>query len=289
MNRKLLLGSAIAAALMFGANLASACAISAWSSATGLTVADTGGPSTGFSRYSGACSLRVGTTGAHFVQDNTPADEKGIKIRFYYFTGDITGTTPVFRARNTGGTSIINITHDGNQLSFTTNTGGAAQNVTVVDNRYYSIELSWTAGTVSPATTGTMTATVTGNSGGSVPALVAGTVNFTGLANTADSITDTQMGLITGATAVTAPVYFDEYDSRRTTVPGRLCRGDAGGGAGGAADGAIGSQDRILVTNEILGTGTQPRGQPDANEDGAIGGQDRIAITNMILAAATCP
>jgi len=284
MNHKNLLGAALVAALAFGANAASACAISAWSSATGLTVADTGEPAAGFSRYSGRCSLRVPsfTAGGRFVQDNTPNNEVSYRARFYYYTGDISGAeTDIFQARNTGGTNIIRITHDGSVLRFYTNTGGAAQSVTVADSKYYSIELAWAAGTVSPATTGTFTATVTGNNS-TTPA---GTANFTGLANSADSITDARLGLIAAATTptVTAPVYFDEFDSRRTTNPGRLCRGDANN------DTAIGSADRIVVTNEILSTGSTPAiGQPDANEDGFVASADRIVITNLILAGATC-
>lgn len=284
MNHKNLLGAALVAALAFGANAASACAISAWSSATGLTVSDTGEPAAGFSRYSGRCSLRVPsfTAGGRFVQDNTPNNEVSYRARFYYYTGDISGAeTDIFQARNTGGTNIIRITHDGSVLRFYTNTGGAAQSVTVADSKYYSVELAWAAGTVSPATTGTFTATVTGNNS-TTPA---GTANFTGLANSADSITDARLGLIAsaGSPTVTAPVYFDEFDSRRTTNPGRLCRGDANN------DTAIGSQDRIIVTNEILSSGATPAiGQPDANEDGAVGSADRIVITNLILAGATC-
>lgn len=96
------------------------------------------------------------------------------------------------------------------------------------------------------------------------------------------------MGMIVGTPTVTAPVYFDEFDSRRTQSPGRLCRGDAGGGAGGAPDNVIGVADRVLITNEILATGTQPLGQPDVNDDGIIAPADRVGVTNLILAAASC-
>lgn len=96
------------------------------------------------------------------------------------------------------------------------------------------------------------------------------------------------MGMIAGTPTVTAPVFFDEFDSRRTQSPGRLCRGDAGGGVGGAPDGFIGPGDRVLITNEILGTGTQPLGQPDPTEDGLVGPGDRVTVTNMILAGTAC-
>lgn len=281
MNHKNLLGAALVAALAFGANAASACAISAWSSATGLTVADTGEPPAGFSRYSGRCGLKVTsfTAGGRFVQDNTPNNEVSYRARFYYGTGDITNETDIFQARNTGGTNIIRVTHDGSVLRFYTNTGSGSQSVTVADNRYYAIELAWAAGTVSPATTGTFTATVTGAGGN-----VAGSANFTGLANSADSITDARLGLIaaTTATVVTTPVAFDEFDSRRTTSPGRLCRGDANG------NGSLTGGDAQAVINEVV-NGAVLTGQPDCNEGMSVTGGDGQCIINRVVNGDVCP
>ena len=288
MNNKALLGTAVAAALMFGAQSASACAIAAWSSATGLSAADTGLPGAGFSRVLGECSLKVSNsdgTNGRFVVDTTPAAETAYRARFYYFTGDISGTAPIFQARSTGGTNMIQVTHSAaGQLTFTAANGPVAQNITVLDNRYYSIEINWSAA----AGTGTFGATVSGASGAATTNAVAGTFSFSNLSNSADRIEEIRLGLIGGSVTSTAPVFFDEFDSRRTTSPGLLCRGDAGGGAGGAPDGTIGSADRILITNEILATNAQPKGYPDASQDGITGSADRIAVTNMILASTTC-
>ncbi len=274
MNKKYLLGTAVAAVLMFGAQAASACAISAWSSATGLTVANTGEPTAGFSRYSGRCGLRVadsnGATG-RFVTDATPNNETSYRVRFYYYTGNITaGTADIFQARNIGGTNIIRVTHNGSQLGFSTNTGGAAQNVLVADNKYYAIEIAWAAG----AGTGSMTATVTG-AGVATPA---GSATFSTLANSGDNITEARLGLIAGSPTVdpNAPVYFDEFDSRRTQDPGRLLRGDANG------DGSVFVGDAIQARNEALG-GAIAAGQPDCNEDGAVFVGDAICIRNIAL------
>lgn len=264
MNHKNLIGTAVAAALLFGAQAVSACAISAWSSATGLAAADTGEPSASFKRYSGRCSLRVPNSNGgagRFVTDTTPNNEASYRVRFYYFTGDIAGATDIFQARNTGGTNIIRVAHDGNQLSFSTNTGGAAQNVTVVDNKYYSIEISWAAA----AGTGSMTATVTGNSGNATTSQVAGTATFSNLSNAADSITEARLGLITGTPTVTAPVFFDEFDSRRTQNPGRLCRADAAS----PANNVVNVFDAVAVINDASGT-TLSTLQPDCNEDGIV-------------------
>ena len=136
MNHKSLLGTAVAAALIFGAQAASACAISAWSTATGLTAADTGEPTAGFKRYSGRCSLKVTDAATpRFVTDTTPNNEASYRVRFYYYTGNISGAAAdIFQAVKTGGVPVIRVTHDGNQLSFST-TSGSAQNVSVIDNR----------------------------------------------------------------------------------------------------------------------------------------------------------
>ena len=277
MNHKSLLGTAVAAALLFGAQAVSACAISAWSSPTGLTVADTGEPPAGFSRYSGRCSVRVQNTNGgtgRFVTDTTPNNEASYRVRFYYFTGDISGATDIFQARSSTATNVIRVAHDGNQLSFSANTGGAAQNVTVLDNRYHAIELAWAAG----AGTGSMTATVTG-AGNTV---AAGTATFSNLANSADSITEARLGLITGTPTVTAPVFFDEFDSRRTQNPGRLCRGDANG------NGTLTGGDAQAVINETV-NGVIAIGQPDANENGGVTGGDAQNIINLVVnVGATC-
>jgi hypothetical protein len=278
MNHKALLGTAVAAALLFGAQAASACAISAWSSVTGVVAADAGDPTQAFKRYSGSCSLRVANASTpRFVTDTTPNNEAAYRVRFYYFTGDISGATAsIFQARNTGGTNIISVTHDGSQLSITAN-GATATNVTVQDNKYYAIELNWSAG----AGTGTFTGTVKG--AGSATAV--GTINFTTLSNSGDSITEARMGIITGAPTVTAPVFFDEFDSRRTTSPGRLCRGDANN------DNNINVFDIGALVPEIqqpANAAVLTVGQPDFTEDGAVNVFDIGALVPVIQANTAC-
>lgn len=285
MKHKAILGTAIAAALLFGAQAASACAISAWTGgATGLTVADTGNPTTGFKRYSGSCSLRVANASTpRFVVDPTPAGETSYRMRVYYFTGDISGATAtIFQARNAGGTSIITVTHNGSQLTVST-TSGTPANITVQDNKYYAIELAWAAA----AGTGSLTGTVKG--AGSAAAV--GTINITGLNNAADVIDEARLGIIAGAPTVTNAVFFDEFDSRRTTNPGRLCRGDAGGGVGGVPDGNINVFDIGAIVPEIqqpANAAVLTKGQADANEDGAINVFDIGALVPLIQANTAC-
>ena len=283
MNHKSLLGTAVAAALIFGAQAASACAISAWSTATGLTAADTGEPTAGFKRYSGRCSLKVTDAATpRFVTDTTPNNEASYRVRFYYFTGNISGATAdIFQARSTGSANIIRVTHDGNQLNFST-TSGTPVNITVADNKYYVIELAWAAA----AGTGSLTGTVTGNSGTGAAPLQAGAINIANLNNAADSITEARIGLIAGAPTVTAPVFFDEFDSRRTQNPGRLCRGDAAS----PANNVVNVFDAVAIINDASGNPAQlSLLQPDVNDDGVVSVFDAVgAVTIAGSAFATC-
>lgn len=266
MNHKALLGTAVAAALMFGAQAVSACAISAWSSATGIVAGDAGEPGAGFKRYAGRCGLRVADAATpRFVTDTTPNAEATYKNRFYYFTGNISGLADIFQARNTGGTNIIRVTHNGDQLGFTVNGGASTQNITVLDNRYYGIEIDWAAG----AGTGSMTVAVTGAGG-----VQAGTLSFPTLSNSADSITEARMGIIAGTPTVTSAVFFDEFDSRRTTSPGLLVRGDANNNS------SVTPADATAVINEF-NNGIIAAGQPDCGENGTVSPADATCIINI--------
>lgn len=263
---------AAVAALMVGAQSASACSLAAWTGA--VSTATTGEPTAGFSRYSGRCSMRS-SAAAQFVTDNTPTAETTFKARFYFYTGGLAGGPAViYQAQNAGGTNIIQVSYDGSlatpQLTFSVNGAATTQTANVAANRYYSIEVRWAAA-------GTFTALV---KGGGLPAVT--TVNISGF--TGGVIDTARLGWISGGSlpgGTTTP-FFDEYDSRRTSDIGNLCRGDANN------DGVYGSADRVLMTNEILGT-SLATGQPDMNEDGAIGSGDRVLVTNAILAATPCP
>lgn len=273
MNQKLLLGTAIAFGLAMGASNADACAISAWSSATGLTAADTGSPPT-FKRYSQACGLRVDAAN-EFVQDNTPENDAQYRVRFYVFTGDVTGNTPIFRARGTGGTSLLTVTYNGGAAnSFVVGLNGTASTFTmnnVADNAWYSVELNWTA-----AASGGVTGKIRG--AGSPSALGAQNVDITGLTgvnNNADRVTDAQLGaLAASGLTFTAPMFFDDFDSRRTTSPGRKPRGDANG------NGNVTATDAVQILNEFA-NGTLTVGQPDCNENGAVTATDAVCALNI--------
>jgi len=269
---KTLLGAAIFSAVAFtGAN---ACSISAWSAtdSVGVVAADSG-EAPAFSRYSGRCSLRVvGAAGAKYVQDNTPTNATGFKARVYVLPSaaplvDTGAGGFVFLARDGAGANLIRIALTGGNLQ-TTVTGSAAAipAIPVTAGRYYSIELEWAQGAAAPFSIKVQGA------GEATPVVQTTTTN-----NAAGVLKDVRLGLSANSTGT---VFFDEYDSRRTTAPGRLCRGDA------TNNGLIQGNDRVAISNEIAGT--LAPGQPDATENGLVQGNDRVAVSNLILAGATC-
>jgi hypothetical protein len=269
MRSKSLITLSAALALAAFGQAAQACAISAWSSATGVTqAANTGEPAAGFARYSGRCSFKT-TAGSQFVQDNSPGSASSYKARMYV-KADAGSAGNVFKARNAAGTAIITIAKSG--TTFTFNVNGAATQpapVTIIEGRWYSIEMDWAAGAAA-----TFKVKGAGQTVATSPAAVT-----SGAAPAGDLIANVQMG--NTEAAGTGTMSFDEFDSRRTTAPGRLCRGDANGNSAGNPAGVLTGGDAQAIFNEV-GTGGLSPGQPDFNENGTVTGGDAQAIFNAV-------
>jgi len=269
---KTLLGAAIFSAVAFtGAN---ACSISAWSAvdSVGVVAADAGepinSPPNGFKRYSARCGLRVvGGGTAKYVQDNTPTNATSYKARFYVFTGttlaDTTTNGFVYLARDGAGANLIRIAlTGGNLITTVTGSAGAIAPIPVVADKFYSVEIEWAQGAASPFSIKVQ--------GAGAPTAVTQTTTTN---NAAGVLKDVRLGLSAGSTGT---VFFDEYDSRRTTAPGRLLKCDANN------DGLVAIGDRVVINNEILNL-SLATGQPDANEDGIVSVADRVQVNNKIL------
>jgi hypothetical protein len=265
--------AAVAAALfgLAAAQSSMACSLTAWGQGNppGGTGA-VGGPVTGepddavpVKRYSGRCGLQAGP--AAYVQDGLPTAEATYNAQFYMFTG-ATGT--YFQADDATPAAQISVGYDGTNITIARSAGGTTATVPAAANRWFRVLVKFNA------TAGTLGYTVRG--GGAAEA-TAVTGSITGVASTA-RIETAKLGLVSGTGTATV----DAFESRRTSDPAALCRGDAN------ADALIGVQDRIILTNEILQTALAS-GQPDVNEDGLVSVQDRILITNRILAGDTCP
>lgn len=276
---KTLLGAAIFSAMAFtGAN---ACSISAWSvnDSVGVVAADAGEPTAGFKRYSARCGLQVvGAATAKYVQDNTPTNATSYKARFYFFTGTTlvdTGAAGFFyQARDGAGAPLIRLALTGGNIQTTvTGSTAAIAAIPVVANRYYSVEIEWAQGAAAP-----FVLTVKGAGGNAASAV---TRNAT-TNNAAGVLKDVRLGL--SATS-TGTAFFDEYDSRRTTNPGRLCRGDANNSSAAVpTTGTLTAGDAQAIFGEI--SGTVAAGQPDFNESGTVLASDAQGIFGAISAGA---
>ena len=246
--------------------ITSACSLSPWTSALGLTSTDTGEPSDGFSRYSGRCSLRVNGPNK-YVQDNSPVNATTYFARFYVNTGTL-ANADIFKALDAANSTVIRVSYNAGALSFFVR-GAVTQpaDIPADAGRWYSVELEWAQGAASD-----FRVKVQGNGGAAVVAPV------TAINSASDTINNVQLGMINAGAS--GQGFFDGFSSRRNAPPGRLCRGDANG------NGLIQGSDRVAISNEIAGT--IATGRPDCNENGAVQGADRVCVSNLILAGATC-
>lgn len=250
----------------------STCTVSDWSTAAGTPVAGEPDDSFPVPRYRGRCGIQADAMGDYLI-DQLPSAESAYKVRFQYYTGNRSGgTADIFQARNASSV-LLRVTHDGNQLGFSVSGSATSRSVVVADNRWYSIQLEWSTG----AGSGGTTIRVVG-AGSPTPLAVAAIVDAN---NANDRIEEARLGLISGAG--TGTVGFDDFESRRLTLPARRCRGDANN------DGAISLGDLTTIANEINNAGQAfAPGQPDANEDGIVDAADVAVVQAAIGAAFSC-
>jgi hypothetical protein len=217
-------------------------------------------------RYSGLCAIQTDAVGEFLSVSH--AEESAYFVRFYYYTGNWSGgTVDIYQARDGVNAVQVKVQHaagTSNQLRFSAD-GGVLRTAPVVANRWYAIELGWTAGA-----SGTLAITVTG-AGSDTPLAI---TPISGLNNDSTTITQSRMGLISGSGS--GAVGFDAFELRRDASPGRLVRGDATG------NGVVNVGDAIVARNEALGGALSP-GQPDCNEDGVVNVGDSICIRNLAL------
>ena len=265
---KTLLGAAIFSAMAFtGAN---ACSISAWSAtdSVGVVAADAGEQvpaANGFKRFSARCGLRItGAAAAKYVQDNTPLNATTYKARLYVYSGNIDTTASgfIYLARDAAGANLIRLALSGGAIKTTVANAAAVADIPVVANTWYSVELDWSQSAASP-----FSITVKGP-GAAVTQTAATTASISVLK-------DVRIGLSANSTGTG---FFDEYDSRRTTAPGRLLKCDANG------DGEVDILDYIALQNYIIDpTKTVNTESSDMNGDGKVNSADLLALRKIII------
>ena len=285
--KSILSGLAVAACLGFAVNAqAQSCTIGNWAGgASNPTSLFAGTPNNGNSRYGGPCSLRVSLDdGESFVVDNSPIAEQNYITRFYFNpNGNANDGLPmiIFAANDESdgtGNDVLQLWYNvssaapftpaAGAATLVIKEGGDATQITVdaSDLRgsgWNSFEIVWGSGAEAD-----ITMSVNGGADQTVSAV-----------NTSNErVRSALLGFVgdNGSTSSTTPMFFDDFDSRRISRPGRLLRGDAND------DGIINFLDVSAARNEALGNALAA-GQPDCTENGTVNFLDVSCIRNIAL------
>lgn len=274
-SSKRILGVAVAC-LMLGAwstsSQAQTCTVANWAGgATGLSDANTGTPSGSNRRYGGPCGLRVPADGtARFVTDDSPASETTYIARFYTFL-DAAGTGEIILfAADDGATDqvqvLYNVPSNGDLTLRVWDSGGPNDlSFLGVGTGWHSVELVWEA-----AASAAIAFSVNG-----APDVTA-TLDTSGIV-----LANANLGNVGGANTG-GTIDFDDFDSRRVSRPGRLCRGLTD-----ETRDLLTFSDAIEIFNDAVSPTTFVAGQPDYNEDGLVTFSDAITVFDRAVNPAT--
>ena len=266
--KTLISGVALSALLGLSLNVqAQTCVVSNWDAATGLADADAGTQDTAATnnrRYGGPCGLRVAVDGTErIVTDNSPSAESTYIARFYTFL-DNAGSDPIIIYAADDGTEdqvqvwynfpaagdltlrVFDATPASNDLTF--NAVGAG---------WHSVEFVWEA-----AATADILFSVDG-----------ATDLSTSIDTSGITLAAAHLGNVNSATNGTS-IDFDDFDSRRISRPGRLCRGLTDDSRS-----ALALADVTNIFDEFASNGVTPAaGQPDFDENGAVDLTDALDV-----------
>jgi hypothetical protein len=227
------------------------CSIGAWdplgaAGSFGVTNASAVDASSGVPRYSGRCALR--TTGpSQWVSNNGPSNELAYKARFYFYVETL-NNADIFRALNASNQDAFRISYSNGQISAFV-AGAITQPAPI------AVQIDWTNVGVFTLRVDNSQSTASSNSVGGIETIRLGATN-PGASGTA---------------------YFDEFDSRSTTSPGLLCRGDANG------SGLRNAGDSQAIVSEVVNQNYN-FGQPDCDENGQVNAGDAQCVIALVAA-----
>jgi len=286
MNKKI--KTILAASLLTLGMAAQACTLTAWDDAD--AGAKAGGPKEAvpadvINRYSGICALdaTAGTvTNDGSAGNGGPVDETQMIVRFYFRAVGTSGSATLFTAYKEVGntTPIYTVTFDGTNVLVTSNDGGTNTTAAVSNpntastSHWHSVEIDWNQNAAISLWVDSDANPIQLPNALAVAADAAAQP----LGSSADGTSVISSVVLGGATTF-ANVYFDEYESRRSSPIGRVLKGDGSGNSERDLD------DIILVLNEVLSpAATQSVGNHDADENGVVEFEDIIATLNLFLA-----
>ncbi|MGY6630419.1 MAG: hypothetical protein ACXIUL_05350 [Wenzhouxiangella sp.] len=280
--------SGVALSALLGMSLnaqAQSCTITNWA---GGSVNDSalfaGSPLDGNTRYGGPCSLEVSLdSGFAYVVDSSPVAEQDYITRFYFNpNGNASADAPmvIFSANdasNGTGDDVLQLWY--NVASADPFVAQPNHVTLVIANEDGSIE-EIQAGATSIRSSGWNSFEIVWTSGpdAEITLKVNERDDLTTPADTSSlRIRSALLGFVDEAVAIssTTPLYFDDFDSRRQSRPGRLLVGDAND------DGIINILDVLDIYDEV-GGGPLASGQPDCNEDGVINVLDVLCTYDNI-------
>ena len=258
----MMIGSAAAAflGLSMNAQAQPTCTIANWTDTLteGLSDTDAGYQGNDNRRYAGQCGLRVPFDGPERFVAYESAGETNYIARFYVFLDQLSGDAAIFKAEDSGGDVLV-VSYEGGDIVLTAvDTGGSTVSplaISGVGNGWHSVEITWIQEDDAANTEVSLLVNSEDPNEG-----VSTSLDATGMA-----IDVIKLGNVDG---VSAGGYadFDDFDSRRSTRPGRLCRGLTD-----QTRDQLNLGDVFAIYDEFAsGGGVLADGQPDYNEDGAI-------------------
>ena len=255
------------------------CTVDNWSLAVELTDDNVGTQGANNRRYAGPCGLRVPVSGTlRYLQDDTPANEAVFNVRFYFFLNDVTGDVTLFQAAASNNDPVITATYDQSASAIDVDIAHATATQTLVAEgvdvtSWNSLEIQWKADGAETAKVILVNADLTDE-------VIGSAVNTSEL-----RIDRARLGVLGVTSGATGSIDFDDYDSRRESVPGRLCRGltdpDRAVGNSGFQELKFADIDNIFA--EIASRGASPSaGVPDFDQDGQVKFSDLDAVFQRI-------
>lgn len=294
-GRKGVLYSAMAGLMMAGWSLSSqaqvACTVENWGGTVNEDSLFAGSPQQGNKRFAGPCSLKVDLDDdMAYVLDDSPVGEADYIARFYFNpNGNDSADAPmiIFAANvdsDGTGDDVLQVWYNvasadpfvatPNHITLVIQTADGEEEIRagaagVRANGWNSVEIVWQADA---------DADVVMNVNGQAD------LSATGIDTSGLQVNSAMLGFVgypsDPAVTSSTPMYFDDFDSRRQTRPGRLCRGLTD-----ESRDSIDLADFFNIYADFASGGNQlATGQPDYNEDGIVDLVDAFAVYDAFAA-----
>lgn len=275
MTKKNLVAAIGALGLMAVGSVAQACQTNAWSDVVGegagATDLQAGDRATdGISRFSGECGLAVRSPG-QYVQDDSPGNESSMTARFFMFGGEANTTVMEAFADETGTTSVFSVDYDSSTGQFTINgtssasAAGAAGTWNIIETRLMGGNVEMWVNKIAADNPADATVAAAG------------------------SVDSVRLGALGGSVTSANPIYFDDYEARRSTQIGALSvGGNVVTSCNANADASINSADALAYLQEAVNLVVNS-GAADCRLDGLVNSADALDALQVAVSILPAP